>query len=205
MVTNLALSDFDNPRLWREDLDNRWPERTLTKQVLLDHLFDSLTGLSNPILLELGIGDGELMSTLIEKLPTATLVAMDLNQTLIDHCATQLPKQRVSFRRTDLSEPWATGMEANFDAIYSLQSLHDFGGIAVLRATYAEMAKALKPGGIAINADFVEQMPHDDPKNPCRFETAVHIEILNDCGFENAKVLSAESMLACITATRSQV
>lgn len=202
----MALSDFDTPKLWRDDLDQRWPERLAMKDVIKRLLIEHCDNLSNPMMLELGIGDGELLLDLVRLMPQAQLTAMDVNQVLIDYCKASLSSgsiahDRTSFIKQDLSQAWSEGHENTFDSVYSFQSIHDFGGREALVATYANIAAVLKPGGILINADFVVPLPHDTQAQPRRFPVEDHLRVLRDCGFEQAAVIHEAGLLGCMMAT----
>ncbi|NKB98847.1 MAG: methyltransferase domain-containing protein [Pseudomonadales bacterium] len=196
----MALSDFATPELWRKDLDARWPERLVMKRLLRGHLIERLSENPNARVLELGIGDGELLMALNESLPQLQLIAMDINQTLLDRCNELMSERNFSPICTDLSRPWSEGYENSFSAVYSLQSVHDFGGREALTSTYQEIASVLEPGGIVLNADFVVPFPQDKDDSPRRFPVETHLQILRECGFTQATVLHKEGLLGLITA-----
>lgn len=198
----LALSEFATPQLWRADLDARWPERLAMKTQLVKYLCDHLSEKSSSQVLELGIGDGELLLRLSKSLPELDLVAMDINQALLDHCSALMADRKFSPIRTDLSVSWSQGYENCFAAVYSLQSIHDFGGLAALTATYREMFLALAPGGIGVNADFVLPLPQDKADSPRRFPVETHLKILHACGFSKASARHQEGLLGLITAEK---
>lgn len=202
----MALSDFDTPKLWRDDLDQRWPERLAMKDVIKRFLVEHCDNLLNPMVLELGIGDGELLTDLVERLPLVQLTAMDINQVLLDYCKASLSNggvvhERATFIKQDLSQAWSKGHEGTFDTVYSFQSIHDFGGRDALISTYQNIAAVLKPGGVLVNADFVVPLPQDKQANPRRFPVEEHLQILNTCGFEKATVIHEAGLLGCVVAT----
>jgi len=196
----MAVSDFRTPELWRKDLDQRWPERIAFKQIIRDKLVERLQGKSDTQILELGLGDGELLAELAASLTRSKMVAMDINQSLLTYCQSRLSAFHISFVSQDLCVPWASGNENHFDAVYSLQSIHDFGGLDALTQTYQQIAQVLKPGGLVLNADFILPMPQDDPAAPRRFPVEVHTQLLTDCGFENIRILHQEGLLGCLMA-----
>ena len=168
------------------------------KRILKNSLVEELADHPSLQILELGIGDGELLAELYDALTQSQVVAMDMNRSLLSHCQFHLPGDRITFVPQDLSLPWSAGYEARFDAVYFLQSIHDFGGREALILTYSEAARVLKPGGILLNADFIGPMSHDDPAAQRRFPADVHIEIMNTCGFESADLLQQEGLLGCM-------
>lgn len=198
----MAVSDFENPDLWRQDLDKRWPERMVMKDHLLRYLSVELADRANPVLLELGIGDGELLAALLERLPEAHFVAMDNNRTLLDYCNVRLRTERVSAAFQDLTSSWAEPYAGTFDAVYTLQSIHDLGDATMLNSTYKETLMALKPGGVMINADFVVPLPQDMNAVQRRFPVAEHLRVLKACGFQKCFSVHEEGLLGCVVATK---
>ena len=198
----MAVSDFETPLLWRQDLDERWPERLVMKGLLKHFLLQHFSDQTNPKILELGIGDGELLVDLIDLLPEAQMVAMDVNQTLLDHCSKRVPTGHILPVCKDLTHSWSEGYENTFDAVYSLQSIHDFGGRESLKFTYTEIASALKPGGALLNADFVVPLLQDKRAIPRRFPVEEHLQVLGECGFQQTTVLRKEGLLGCVTAIK---
>ena len=195
----MALSDFETPELWREDLDRRWPERLVMKRALIKFIVDRLANHAKPRILELGIGDGEVMLALGKQLPRAEFVAMDLNKTLLGYCEERMSSERLATHCRDLAQTWSTGFERNFDMVYSFQSVHDFGGREALTSTYEQIATVLDEKGTVVNADFVVPFPQDKNHAPRRFPVEEHLQILNERGFESSAVIHREGLLACMT------
>ncbi len=173
------------------------------KRSVLDALTVHLRGLTDPPrVLELGIGTGELLVELTRLHPQARWVAVDVNPALIQFARDRLHHTAVDFVQQDLREaPWSDQIGSGFDGVYSLQSFHDLGGRDTLRSVYAQIASALAPGGLLLNADFIVPMPHDDPDNPRRFSIEEHTELLRDSGFDDIRTVAVSGMLGCIAAT----
>jgi cyclopropane fatty-acyl-phospholipid synthase-like methyltransferase len=194
----MALGDFDTPTSWRNDLDARWPERLAMKALLVKTLTDHLTPTSR--ILELGIGDGELLDQVSVNFPAAKLVAVDVQSELLEHCRTRLQGRNIDFVEQDMGKPWQESIGSGFDAVYSLQSFHDVGGREALLGVYRAIAEVLVPGGLLLNADFVVPMAHDDSADPRRFAADQHVEMLLGCGFNSAVSLARHGKLGCIQA-----
>lgn len=199
----MALKDFASATAWARDLDARWPERSDMRQALVRALAEHCSAQEAPVLAELGIGDGELMIAVAEALPRATIEGVDINSDLIEFVWSRPDAaSNFTFRQLDFCDvPWAgAGLQAEYSAVYSLQTFHDLGGREALAATYAEVRKILQPGGVFLNADFARPMPQDDPEKPRRFVPEVHLELLNELGFANAALIGESGMLACVRA-----
>ena len=62
----MPLEDFSTPTEWVRDLDRRWPERVPMKRHIIEVLSRHINKVSgSPKVLELGIGDGEVLEALL--------------------------------------------------------------------------------------------------------------------------------------------
>ena len=136
----MPLEDFAVPSDWIRDLDNRWPERVALKTYLVDELFHHIAAKrGTPRILELGIGDGDLLLQLYDKFPTAKFVAVDIKPVLLEFVAERFDSSaRVTFIEQDLSANQWSAVGGGFDVIYTLQSFHDLGGRAELSNSYQQ-------------------------------------------------------------------
>jgi len=198
----MPLEDFAVPTDWIVDLDQRWPERVALKTFIVDKLCEHIAAASDsPRILELGIGDGDLMLQLYDQFPAAEFVAVDIKPVLLDFVGERFDRSaRVTFVEQDLSADQWTAVGNGFDVIYSLQSFHDLGGEEALSNSYQRCLDRLAPNGMMLNTDFVEPMPQDDPQRPRRFAPDVHIRMLTSLGFREAKMLKRVGQLACLSA-----
>ena len=154
-----------------------------------------------PRMVELGIGDGELLEVLFRRFPNTEFVGVDVKPALLDFVRARFDgATRVTFVEQDLSADQRAAIDPGFDAMYPLQSFHDLGGREVLEASYRQCLDRLNPGGMMLNADFVEPMPHDDPSHPRRFPAEEHVAILRSSGFVRAQALARIESLGCMTA-----
>ena len=191
----MALSEFDSPEAWRRDLDARWPERAEVR-VEMVRILKAHVRREDASLLELGAGDGELMAQVGSALPDARLVAVDREPSLLRHTVERIP--RVQTTELDLNGAWV-GLDPGFDAVYSLQTLHDLGGLAELRRVYARAVSLLAPGGLLLNADFSSPQAHDDPDNPRRFPAGVHAALMRELGLREVRSHGSHGLLMCVS------
>ncbi len=115
-------------------------------------------GRPDPLVLDLGCGPGSLAVRLLERIPAATVLAIDTDPLLLElgrNAWAGLTSLR--FAERDLSMPgWAAGLglDRQADAAVSTTALHwlppeDLG------ALYAEVASVLRPGGLLLNGDHL--------------------------------------------------
>jgi ubiquinone/menaquinone biosynthesis C-methylase UbiE len=141
------------------------------------HIAGRVAELKPARVLETAAGTGIVTTALAERLPaSATLVATDLNQAMIDHAATKPALRRVEIRQADaLALPFA---DASFDVVVC-----QFGAMFFPDrvAGYREARRVLAPGGRFVMSvwDSLEHNPMTRvvvdavgaryPQNPPRF------------------------------------
>lgn len=165
-------------------------------------------------LLELGLGAGGLAHTVLSALfdgsasGTTSAVhytGIDIEPALVQHGRKLLAAashQHASLIRADLKDNAWTGGLGPFDAIFTLQTLHDLGGIDALEAVYRQVNRLLAPGGILVNADFVVPFEKDDPERPRRLPVETHENLLSSLGFVNFRCELRRGKMACMSVRR---
>lgn len=116
------------------------------------------TGRPDPLVLDLGCGPGSLAARLLDRLPAATVVAVDSDPLLLALGRAAYGGRRgLRFADHDLRVPgWAAalGLDRQADAAVSTTALH-WLSVAALRVMYAELATVLRPGGFLLNGDHL--------------------------------------------------
>jgi SAM-dependent methyltransferase len=167
------------------DVARRWVERWDTQQqaylpdredrftAMLDAV-DEAAGRPDPLVLDLGSGPGSLAVRLLERIPAATVVALDADPLLLElgrSAWRDVPGLR--FADADLRTPgWSAGLHLDRqpDAAVSTTALHWLTQSA-LAALYAELARLLRPGGLVLNGDHLRE--DDDAPVLARLERAL--------------------------------
>jgi SAM-dependent methyltransferase len=163
----LVLSlDRDAARTWitRWDLqqENHLPDREDRFTALIDAVRAGVSR-ADPLMIDLGCGPGSLAGRLLDRLPGATVIAIDADPLLLGLGRAAFGNRPgLRFVESDLrAAGWssALGLERPVDAAVSTTALHWLSG-AELRKTYAEVARLLRPGGLLLNGDhFVVDQP----------------------------------------------
>jgi SAM-dependent methyltransferase len=118
------------------------------------------TSRPDPLVLDLGAGPGSLAVRLLDRLPAATVVAVDADPLLLALGRVAWPDRAgLQFAEADLRQPgWSAGLglDRPVDAAVSTTALHWLPPGA-LAAMYAELATVLRPGGLLLNGDHLSE------------------------------------------------
>jgi len=145
------------------------PDREERFTALIDAA-QECAGRDDPLVLDLGCGPGSLAVRLLDRIPTAAVIAIDTDPLLLgigraassgrawaDSGSGRLGSLR--YADIDLRVPGWTGalsLERQADATVSTTALHWLSPDA-LAAMYAEVAAVLRPGGLMLNGDHLTE------------------------------------------------
>jgi len=107
-------------------------------------------------ILEIGCGNGLTTMKLRQAMPTATIVALDAEEVMIDQIKTNLADQNIEIVLADALEYLRQQPKASFDSIVTAFCLHNLPADYRL-ACFQEMGRVLRPGGIIVQGDKVAQ------------------------------------------------
>jgi SAM-dependent methyltransferase len=150
---------------WAEDWQRSWdrqqegyiPDREARLGALLD-IVEAVGGPS-PLVLDLACGTGSITRRVLDRLPEARSVAVDLDPALLSIARGSLGDDpRVRLVRADLTDPgWTAALpEIGFDAVVTATALHWLPGPA-LRRLYADLWTVVREGGVVANADEMSE------------------------------------------------
>jgi SAM-dependent methyltransferase len=153
--------DQDTAREWirRWDLQQEQglPDREERFTALIDAAQEG-TGRKDPLIIDLGCGPGSLTDRLLDRIPEATVVAVDADPVMLALArAAHSGRPGLRFVSVDLRHPgWAAklSLDRPADAAVSTTALHWLSP-AALAAMYAELAPLLRPGGLLLNGDHL--------------------------------------------------
>ena len=135
------------------------PDREERFTALIDAVQEG-TSRPDPLVLDLGAGPGSLAVRLLDRLPAATVVAVDADPLLLVLGRVAWPDRAgLRFAEADLRQPgWSggLGLDRPVDAAVSTTALHWLPPGA-LAAMYAELATVLRPGGLLLNGDHLSE------------------------------------------------
>jgi SAM-dependent methyltransferase len=162
-MTRSDIVDKEQAAAWigRWDVQQQrgMPEREDRFTALIDAVAEG-TGRADPLVLDLGCGPGSLSVRLLDRIPGATVVAVDADPVLLE-LGRAAWADRAGLRFTDLDlrlTGWAgrLGLDRPADAVVSTTALHWLLP-PDLAAMYAEVASVLRPGGLLLNGDHLAE------------------------------------------------
>jgi SAM-dependent methyltransferase len=128
------------------------PEREERFAVIAD-VVAAVAG-DRPRVLDLGCGPGSLSLRLLDRLPGASVVAVDADPVLLTLGRRASDRSGLSWVDADLRDPsWTTRLPAGrYDAAVSTTALHWLPA-SRLPGFYASVAELLRPGGVLVDGD----------------------------------------------------
>jgi SAM-dependent methyltransferase len=144
---------------WDAQQQGYMPDREERFTALIDAV-EAGAGRPDPLILDLGCGPGSLAVRLLERLPKATVVALDADPVLLALGRAAYGRLAgLRFVDQDLRVPgWAgaLGLDRLADGAVSTTALHWLPA-SDLPALYAEVATVLRPGGLLLNGDHLRE------------------------------------------------
>ena len=142
---------------WEAQQEWYLPDREERFTVLINAV-EAGAGRGDPLVLDLGCGPGSLAVRLLDRIPAARVVAIDTDPLLLAlGRAAHGDRPGLRFADQDLRVPgWIgrLGLSRAVDAAVSTTALHWLRA-GQLRAMYAELATALRPGGLLLDGDHL--------------------------------------------------
>ena len=184
---------------FNEEYVNEWTQVANTRRPYRLQFFDAfaqeLAALSKPKILDLGSGPGFLAEHILERCDVAAYHLFDFAPRMIELSRARLARfaDRVHFHQGSfLEEGWWQTLPRPFDAIVSLQAVHEVSGADKVPRLYRELKSLLGHGGIALIADLVNDENHEEDHY---LTTSDHENALREAGFDEIRQAYAVSDL----------
>ena len=129
-----------------EFLGREIPFRAAAEELLVEALPERVDRV-----LDLGCGDGRLLSLVLAARPGARGVALDASEAMLSRARARFAGSEVEVRAHDLAA--ALPACGSFDAVVSGLAIHHVGD-ARKRELFGEVLAALRPGGVFANLDL---------------------------------------------------
>ena len=162
-MTRLAELDAATARDWIGRWDRQQEVYLADREERFTALIDAVetgAGRSDPLIIDLGCGPGSLAVRLLDRLPAATVVAVDADPvTLSLGRAAYAGRPGLRFADLDMRVPgWEAGLGLDpgqqADAVVSTTALHWLTG-PELRALYRALGVLLRRGGLFLDGDHL--------------------------------------------------
>ena len=106
--------------------------------------------------------------------------------------------RRATLVQADLNgDTWVNQLAGPFDAIVSMQALHDLGPEAKIERIYRLSRGLLAPGGVLLNADLVVAPGSENPEKPGRLTIARHLQLLTTYGYKGVRCSHEHGQFGC--------
>ncbi|MHB1595476.1 MAG: class I SAM-dependent methyltransferase [Streptosporangiaceae bacterium] len=149
---------------WERQQEAGLPHREERFTALVD-VVQAATGRPDPLVLDVGCGPGSLAVRLLDRLPEATVVGIDIDPVTLA-LGRAAYGDKIIFTNADLRAPdWPSLLPASrpVDAAVSTTALHWLTEDA-LRSFYQALAEVLRPGGVFLNGDHLREDPKAAPE-----------------------------------------
>ncbi|MDR1988967.1 MAG: class I SAM-dependent methyltransferase [Acidobacteriaceae bacterium] len=170
-----------------------WADRfvpSAARLALFDLILNQIRQLpvSDPHVLELGLGPGYLARYILQRHTTLQYEGVDFSTAFFEVAKRTLGElaARVTFSMADLmDQSWPSRLTHQPHAIISTWTLHDLGSQQAVADVYARGFETLPTGGVLANGDFIKPDGTAWDYEAGRFEIARHLELLRRAGFVN--------------------
>lgn len=178
-------------------LADKIPHRVEGESALLEEVPAGARGV-----LDLGTGDGRLLSLVLLKCPGAAGLGVDFSPTMLEAARRRFGGvSRVTLLHHDLAEPLKSW--GRFDVICSSLAIHHVSHPRK-RELYQEVLEALEPGGVFLNLEHVESPtpalharflqalgigPEEEDKSNILLDVHTQLVWLRDLGYEDVDCL----------------
>lgn len=191
-----------------EEYVREWEREANTKRPCRAQFFDAfvreLSALDNPKVLDLGSGPGFLAEQILKRCDVASYHLFDFSPFMIEMSRVRLApfSDRAVFHQGSFTdEGWWQSLPAPFNAIVSLQSVHEVRHASRLPRLYKELAMILDSNGIALIADIVKS---EDGTEEHLATPSEHEAALVSAGFGDVRQVCAAGDLMMFAVKREQ-
>lgn len=202
--------DFRVPRIavtWAHDSDLKKPQRPEVRARIAERVaagrigeLGANPGPGAPRILELGCGPGYLAEAILDEVPFAAYTLLDFSTTFLAMARRQAGSYPYTdFVLADFVEPaWSEGL-GTFDAIVTMQAVHELRHKRRAPMLYAQVRELLAPGGVLIVCD-------GEPSNdgPLAMTVAEQQAALASAGFTDIEIVTQIDGLYVVCASRTR-
>jgi SAM-dependent methyltransferase len=203
------MTEYTGPHdYFNQDYVNEWAAAANTKRPFRLQFFGSyvteLASLDRPKVLEIGSGPGFLAERVLSSCDVASYHLFDFSPHMHELCRARLTPfadKTVFHLGSFLEQGWSESLPRPFDAVVSLQTVHEVRDSALLPKLYRDIRMLLRKDGLLLIGDQV----NDDERHEDYLVTLKeHEQLLKSSGFEKFRLVCAASDLAMFAANRKE-
>jgi SAM-dependent methyltransferase len=189
-----AMKDYTGPQdYFDQEYVHEWEQSANTKRPFRPRFFDAfvaeLNGLSRPAVLDLGAGPGFLAEQVLARCDVSAYHLFDFSPHMLELSRARLApySDPVYFHQGSFAEEdWWEALPAPFDAVISLQAVHEVRRADRVPHLYRDVGLILRRGGLLLIADLLDHKG-DDGKPV--LSMSGHQAALGEAGFEDFRPL----------------
>jgi SAM-dependent methyltransferase len=201
------MHDYTGPHdYFDESYVREWAEVANVKRPFRAELFAAFAGelarLKKPKVLDVGSGPGFSADYILTHCDVSQLHLFDFSPHMLELSRTRLAgfADRVCYHRGSfLDESWWTALPAPFDAIVSMQAIHEVRNVDRIPRLYSELRLLLRERGVLLIAD---QVNSDDRQEEHFLTVKEHEAALFEAGFKGYRQIHAAGDLVLFGANR---
>lgn len=201
------MYDYTGPHdYFNEGYVKEWASVANSKRPFRIEFFDAfvseLAALASPKVLDIGSGPGFLAERILNGCDVASYHLFDFSPHMLELSRSRLTsfgEQAVFHQGSFLDEDWWESLPARFDAIVSMQAIHEARDAARIPKLYSELKLLLREGGIILIAD---QVNDGDRQEKHFLSLSEHQSALLGSGFEEFRPVHTAGDLALFAARR---
>jgi SAM-dependent methyltransferase len=201
------MHDFTGPHdYFNEAYVNEWTGVANSKRPFRAQFFDAfvseLAVIRKLKVLDVGSGPGFMAERVLTGCDVASYHLFDFSPHMLELSRARLRdfgETAVFHQGSFLDEEWWQSLPAPFDAIVSMQAIHEVRDVARIPKLYDELKLLLRVGGIILIADEVND---GDKKDEHLLSLSEHEAALLKAGFEEFRRVYAAGDLVMFAATR---
>lgn len=201
-TTTYDLQDESIARMWATESASNKPWRPELRGLFAKRLCEE--GESPIRILELGSGPGLLAKRVLQDVPVSEYVLFDFSKPMMEMAQEALGQRTdVSYCLGDFKEPnWPRKLPGDFDAIISMQAVHEIRHKRHIPWLYAQAATLLRPGGLLLVSDAEPKSDHTDEQRQLASTRNEQQHAMLWAGYEDVQCLWFENQYYLFSARK---
>jgi SAM-dependent methyltransferase len=203
------MHDYTGPHdYFNEDYVDEWASIANLKRPFRQRIFEifaaELLKLDHPCVLDIGSGPGFLAERVLMECDVESYHLFDFSPRMLELSSERLESfvdKTVYHEGSFLDDGWWKLLPMRFDAIVSLQAVHEVRDSGRIPRLYAECRRLLRSGGLMLIAD---QINKDEKQEEHFLSSEEHRAALLGAGFDSVRVVCEVGDIGMFAASLSE-